>query len=78
MSEAASDFYAVSKGGEQRQCEVPELPCPHIYTHELWHTMGLSMVQDSAASNELSNASDEAVKLKRLSGRDFVNSRMKR
>jgi hypothetical protein len=58
MSEAASGFSAVSKGGEQSQCKVPDLPCPHIYTHELWHTMGLSMVQDSAASK----ASDEAVK----------------
>jgi hypothetical protein len=31
LSEAASGLSAVSKGGEQRQCEVPELPCPHIY-----------------------------------------------
>jgi hypothetical protein len=58
MSEADSGLSAVSKSAEQRQCEVPELPCPHIYTHELWPTMGFSMVEDSAASK----ASDEAVK----------------
>jgi hypothetical protein len=58
MSEATSGFSAVSKDGGQRQGEVPELPYPHIYTQELWHTMGYSVVQDSAASK----AGDEAVK----------------
>lgn len=50
VSEATSGFQAEAKGEEQRHFEVPELPCPHIYTHQLWHTIGLSIVQGLVAS----------------------------